>query len=171
MAAGSKKADSYDVTLGAAIRERRRAAGLSLRAVADRCRLSVQQVHKYETGVTRMPFSRLVQIARALRWPLSELVAAVDDQARAPVGRDLAERSRALGARELLKAYALLPPGARRPLIALVEQMAAGPPSETSLHMTRLARAARARMARRRLARVPAGAEQGPPAGPPLRGR
>lgn len=127
MAPTNRKPNLHDAALGAAIRQRRLAVGLRLQTVADRCGLSLQQVHKYETGVSRVPFSRLTQLAAALGCEVGDLV-------RPPPGTP-AEAPPAAGARrtagevfgaaQLLQAYAALPRRARRRVMAFVQRLAA----------------------------------------------
>ncbi len=64
-----------DVALGALIRQRRKAAGVSQSALALIVGVSFQQVQKYELGSNRVAFSRLVEVARALDCSILELIA------------------------------------------------------------------------------------------------
>ena len=63
-----------DVVLGQHLRALREAQNLSMQELADRCRISAQQMMKYETGANRVSFSRLVEIAVALHLPLQQLL-------------------------------------------------------------------------------------------------
>jgi transcriptional regulator with XRE-family HTH domain len=64
-----------DMALGARIRQRRRELGMSQKDLGKACcNITFQQVQKYEFGTNRVSFSRLVQIATALRWSASELI-------------------------------------------------------------------------------------------------
>jgi transcriptional regulator with XRE-family HTH domain len=55
-----------DVFVGERIRVIRTSLGMSQFTLAERVHVSFQQLHKYETGATRVSASRLVMIARAL---------------------------------------------------------------------------------------------------------
>ena len=71
----TKAPDPMDIALGAAVRIRRRTIGMSQEALAEQCGVSFQQIQKYENGANRISFSRLVQIARALRCRVTDLMA------------------------------------------------------------------------------------------------
>jgi transcriptional regulator with XRE-family HTH domain len=59
-----KEVDSH---VGALVRDRRMALGMSQTALGEAIGLTFQQVQKYEKGVNRIGSSRLVQIANALK--------------------------------------------------------------------------------------------------------
>ncbi len=65
---------SDDQRLGAVIRTERRRQGFSQEKLAATCGISFQQIQKYENGINRISYSRLVQIAAALQVKASELV-------------------------------------------------------------------------------------------------
>jgi transcriptional regulator with XRE-family HTH domain len=108
-----------DVALGAAVRIRRRTIGMSQEALAEQCGVSFQQIQKYENGANRISFSRLVQIAKALRCRVVDLMDVLDT----PAGEgdvDLLSRMRTPGALELLAAFERLPQEARTSLVNLL---------------------------------------------------
>lgn len=124
MSAGpsNKAPDPMDVALGAAVRIRRRSIGMSQEALADQCGVSFQQIQKYENGANRISFSRLVQIARALKCRVVDLMDVLDT----PAGEgevDLLSRMRTPGALELLSAFERLPQDARSSLVNLLRIM------------------------------------------------
>src|SRR5829696_5370036 len=117
----TKAPDPMDIALGAAVRIRRRTLGISQEALAEQCGVSFQQVQKYENGANRISFSPLVQISRALKCRVVDLMDVLD----APDGEttgdlDLLTRMRTPGALELLGAYEKLPPDARNSLIGFL---------------------------------------------------
>ena len=117
--------DTLDVAIGAAIRVRRRHAGISQEALAEKCGVSFQQVQKYENGVNRVSFSRLVQIAHALGLRISELVGDIDEG----TGLNPAEASMLTdlgvpGALDLLRDYAGLNPALRSRVRDLLHEIA-----------------------------------------------
>lgn len=67
--------DLVNKMAGFRLRQIRLATGLSMEAVAERVGVSVQQLHKYESGLTSMNLSRLQQMATAFSVPISSLVA------------------------------------------------------------------------------------------------
>jgi transcriptional regulator with XRE-family HTH domain len=121
----TKAPDPMDVALGAAVRIRRRSLGISQEALAEQCGVSFQQIQKYENGVNRVSFSRLMQIARALQCRVADLMDVLD----APDGQvagdlDILTRMRTPWALELLSAYDQLSPATRNSLLALLRSLA-----------------------------------------------
>src|SRR5437763_4701976 len=117
----TKAPDPMDIALGAAVRIRRRTIGISQEALAEQCGVSFQQVQKYENGANRISFSRLVQIARALKCRVVDLMDVLDAPDREATGDlDLLTRMRTPGALELLAAYELMAPDARTSLVGLL---------------------------------------------------
>jgi transcriptional regulator with XRE-family HTH domain len=66
--------DPIDLAVGAAVRARREALGVSQTALADALGLTFQQVQKYERGRNRMSASALVRTAAALGTSVGVLV-------------------------------------------------------------------------------------------------
>src|SRR5882762_8293332 len=117
----TKTPEPMDGALFAAVRVRRRKIGMSKEVLADQCRVSFQQIQKYENGANRISFSRLVQIARALKCRVVDLMDVLDGPDREMTGDlDLLTRMRTPGAIELLAAYELMPPEARTSLVGLL---------------------------------------------------
>mgnify|MGYP001305605730 FL=1 len=69
---------------GRAVRSARRAAGLSVRALADRVGVSPATVSAVENGHTELGVSRLLQFAAALGVPPARLLGLDDDPAEPP---------------------------------------------------------------------------------------
>ncbi|HEY0437162.1 MAG TPA: helix-turn-helix transcriptional regulator [Phenylobacterium sp.] len=116
-----------DIALGAAVRIRRRTLGISQEALAEQCGVSFQQIQKYENGANRISFSRLVQIARALKCRVVDLMDVLDAPDRETTGDlDLLTRMRTPGALELLAAYEQMAPEARSSLVGLLRSLVAG---------------------------------------------
>ena len=74
---GLSSAD-VSVAVGKQIAQRRRELGLSLAQLSADCGVSLQQIHKYETGASAISVAMLVKIARCLKVRPSELLATVD---------------------------------------------------------------------------------------------
>jgi transcriptional regulator with XRE-family HTH domain len=120
----TKAPDPMDIALGAAVRIRRRTIGMSQEALAEQCGVSFQQIQKYENGANRISFSRLVQIARALRCRVIDLMDVLDTPDRELSGDlDLLTRMRTPGALELLSAYERLSPEARSSLVSFMRAL------------------------------------------------
>jgi transcriptional regulator with XRE-family HTH domain len=67
----SRKSGDVDVRVGARVRLRRVVLGLTLEELGSRLGLSLQQIQKYEAGATRIPATRLYEIAQVLDVPIS----------------------------------------------------------------------------------------------------
>jgi len=120
----TKSPEPMDIALGAAVRIRRRTIGMSQEALADQCGVSFQQIQKYENGANRISFSRLVQIARALRCRVTDLMDVFDGPDKETAeDLDLLGRMRTPGALELLSAYDQLAPEVRSSLLNLVRTL------------------------------------------------
>jgi transcriptional regulator with XRE-family HTH domain len=127
-----------DIALGAAVRIRRRTIGISQEALAEQCGVSFQQIQKYENGANRISFSRLVQIARALKCRVVDLMDVLDGPDRERTGDlDLLTRMRTPGAIELLAAYEQMSPEGRSSLIALLRAIT--PPAAHELKQREVA--------------------------------
>ena len=133
MAETSTKApDPMDIALGAAVRIRRRTIGISQEALAEQCGVSFQQIQKYENGANRISFSRLVQIARALKCRVVDLMDVLDGPDRENTGDlNMLTRMRTPGAIELLAAYEQMSPDARSSLVSLLRAVIAPAPTES----------------------------------------
>ncbi|MCK1516074.1 helix-turn-helix transcriptional regulator [Bradyrhizobium sp. 190] len=60
-----------DARIGERIRTQRKRIGLSQKELASRLDIVFQQLQKHENGTSRVPASRLYEIARALNTPIS----------------------------------------------------------------------------------------------------
>lgn len=122
----TKAPDPMDIALGAAVRIRRRSLGISQEGLAEQCGVSFQQIQKYENGANRISFSRLVQIARALRCRVVDLMDVLDqpDAAGGSGDLEILTRMRTPGAMELLTAFECLTPETRASLLGLVRTLA-----------------------------------------------
>jgi transcriptional regulator with XRE-family HTH domain len=67
----SRKSSHVDARVGARIRQRRVALGQTLQELASRLGVSFQQLQKYEAGDSRMPVSRLHDIAQTMAVPIT----------------------------------------------------------------------------------------------------
>lgn len=123
MELSNKSPDPMDVALGATIRVRRRTIGMSQEALAEKCGVSFQQIQKYENGVNRVSFSRLVQIARALDCRVTDLMGVLDVPDDAAAEMDILSRIRTPGALELLTEFEKMSPDARASLLVFLRSM------------------------------------------------
>lgn len=63
--------EAISSAVGKRLAERRRELGLSLAQVSAQCGVSLQQIHKYETGQTPLTVPMLVQLSRCLEAPMT----------------------------------------------------------------------------------------------------
>jgi transcriptional regulator with XRE-family HTH domain len=119
-------ADPLDIALGQHIRAMRRELNLSQQALAARVGLTFQQVQKYEKGVNRVSFSRLVAIARALECTVGDLIRGIEKGIpNNAATNSLMSNIRTSGAADLLKAYtAIQTPQRRKALLDLARELA-----------------------------------------------
>ncbi|MCA6112607.1 helix-turn-helix domain-containing protein [Bradyrhizobium cenepequi] len=64
--------NDLDAKIGERIRTQRKRIGLSQKELASRLDIVFQQLQKHENGTSRVPASRLYEIARALNTPISQ---------------------------------------------------------------------------------------------------
>jgi transcriptional regulator with XRE-family HTH domain len=113
--------------LGSRIRLRRRELGLSQEQLARQVGITFQQVQKYEHGTNRVSFSRLVEIAQALRCGVMDMVGDLDKSKVSSLFSRHVACLNEPGAAELLEAYAAIQsPKHRRAILNLAKQLAEG---------------------------------------------
>ena len=116
-----------DVALGSRIRLRRRELGFSQEQLARQVGITFQQVQKYEHGTKRVSFSRLVEIAQALRCGVMDIVGDLDKSKASSLFSRHVARLNEPGAADLLEAYASIQsPKHRRAILNLAKQLAEG---------------------------------------------
>ncbi|UPT64875.1 MAG: helix-turn-helix domain-containing protein [Hyphomonadaceae bacterium JAD_PAG50586_4] len=71
---GPRTAGSVDAKIGALIRERRLAIGVSQMRLAEALGITFQQIQKYEKGVNRVAASTLMRVARTLECKVTDLL-------------------------------------------------------------------------------------------------
>lgn len=67
----ARRANDVDHVIGLRIRMRRTMLQMSQDQLAAACNISAQQIHKYERGRSSIRASRLLQISRILKTPIS----------------------------------------------------------------------------------------------------
>ncbi|HEX3747640.1 MAG TPA: helix-turn-helix transcriptional regulator [Bryobacteraceae bacterium] len=113
----------FNKRLGAAVRARRVAAGLSQQAVGDKLGVTFQQQQKYERGINRISVETLVKIASELGTTCQQLInEACADDAPAPEkpATDMSERMRL----ETVRILARLSPAMRGAIRNLAKALA-----------------------------------------------
>jgi transcriptional regulator with XRE-family HTH domain len=114
-----------DVALGGRIRLRRRELGLSQDQLARQIGITFQQIQKYEHGTNRVSFSRLAEIAEALKCSVSDIIGDLDQTKAAPIFSRHVAQLNAPGVAELLEAYATIKSTTnRRAILNLARQLA-----------------------------------------------
>jgi transcriptional regulator with XRE-family HTH domain len=99
-------------------------------ALANALGVTLQQVQRYEKGVSRLGAGRLTTIATALGVPVTDLLESRNGVRHRRESQDVTAPLLHLlndhGALKLLRAYGELPDGMRRLVVRLVEQIVAG---------------------------------------------
>ncbi|WFU31328.1 helix-turn-helix transcriptional regulator [Bradyrhizobium brasilense] len=72
--------NDLDARIGERIRGRRKLAGLSQKELASRLDIVFQQLQKHENGTSRVPASRLYEIAQALNTPITHFYEVGDSE-------------------------------------------------------------------------------------------
>ena len=113
--------DDIDLRLGKRVRRRRRLLGLTQQQVADAVGIRFQQIQKYECGANRMSAARLLQLADAMKVPVSYFYDGLG-------ARDRSQADEACGkeTQDLLRAYYGLDERPRRHLLDLAKSLGAG---------------------------------------------
>ena len=75
---------AIDVQLGHRLKLRRTLLGLTQEQVASACDLSFQQIHKYETGQSKISTRRLIQFSTVLDVPVAWFFEGLDSDDVAP---------------------------------------------------------------------------------------
>lgn len=70
---------SVDLHVGKRIKHRRIVLGITRKELADAVNVSVQQIHKYETGINRVSASKLYNIAVVLKVPVNYFYEMLED--------------------------------------------------------------------------------------------
>ena len=112
-----------DQHVAARLRERRIALGLTLQQVADQFGTTAQQVHKYETGVTRLSAGRLLQLAEALEVGIGHFFAGLEPTATGVTPVSTGQERALL---ELARDFARLPDQGHREALCLLARVLAG---------------------------------------------
>ena len=71
--------EDVNLAVGKQIARRRRELRLSLAELSANCGVSLQQIHKYETGQSAVSVAMLVKLARCLKVRPSDLLAPFDE--------------------------------------------------------------------------------------------
>ena len=74
-------ADEINLAIGSRLAARRRELRLTLAQVSQRCGVSLQQIHRYETGHTPLTMIKLVRLSKCLDVPLAYFFEALKDRA------------------------------------------------------------------------------------------
>jgi transcriptional regulator with XRE-family HTH domain len=115
-----------DRHVGATIRARRKALGLSQTELGRRVGITFQQIQKYERGTNRVSASTLYEIAETLAMPVAEFFPASGKRKQDDLSR---KRMRFIETKEGSAIADLFPKivhGRRRAIVNLIRAIAAG---------------------------------------------
>ena len=76
----NKEIEKIDKVIGKKIQELRLGMGMSRQQLAEKIRVSNQQLQKYEKGINRISASRLVAVAKALGKPVAYFLQDADEE-------------------------------------------------------------------------------------------
>ena len=114
-----------DRHVGALIRAKRKAMGISQTELAEALGITFQQVQKYERGANRVSSSKLYEIAQKLDTPLSSFFEGLDQPAGGEsVSGELIDFLGGSGSQDLVSAFKALKPQLQRRLVDLAKAMA-----------------------------------------------
>ena len=116
--AGRSRPQEVDRHVGAKVRERRLALGLTQQQVAEMLGVTYQQAHKYETGGNRISAGRLHQLARALEVGVGYFYEGLGS------GEPARPTDRQRRTIELARSFAVLPRRQQEALAELVRTLA-----------------------------------------------
>ena len=115
-----------DRHVGAHIRAKRKAMGMSQTELAEALGITFQQIQKYERGANRVSSSKLYEIALKLNTPLADFFEGLDHpgiSGDTPAG-GLIDFLGESGSQDLVVAFKAMNPNLRRRLVALAKAMA-----------------------------------------------
>jgi transcriptional regulator with XRE-family HTH domain len=116
--------EPVDIAVGARIRLRRHALGMSQSTLANGLGLTFQQVQKYERGANRVSASRLVKVAAVLKTSAAALIGEDGSDAIDP---SVLVQFATPGAADLLKALSKIEDeNVRLALVVVAQAVAAG---------------------------------------------
>jgi len=113
-------AHPIDIHVGKRLRERRLAAGMTQSQLADEVSVNFQQIQKYETGANRVSSSRLWELARALKVPITFFFEGLDEDRQQPHKPD---RASDLDALSLARIFHAIPEAQRKAILALATSL------------------------------------------------
>ena len=122
---GGRQPHHVDRHVGALIRARRKAMGMSQSELADALDITFQQIQKYERGTNRVSSSKLYEIAQKLDVPLATFFEGLDHP-EAGGGTPTADVIGFLGqsgSQDLVTAFKAMNPLLRRRLVSLAKAM------------------------------------------------
>lgn len=121
----SRSATPSDTEVGRRIKVIRWKAGLTQKQVGARIGVSGAQFHRYETGDTRVAASRLLDIAKALDVPVTDLVGIAQPREAPPHAADAAGSDELV---ELVEMFSSIEDHRRRvALVSFARSLAAAP--------------------------------------------
>lgn len=109
-----------DCHVGRKIRERCILQGFSQEKLGEAIGVTFQQVQKLQSGANRVSASRLYDIAKALKVPVSYFFEGLDDGQPAPIDDTMTKRETL----ELVRAYHDIPENTRKRVFDLVKTLA-----------------------------------------------
>lgn len=121
--ASAPMTNPVDAHIGAKLRERRQALRLSQNELGQMVGIAGQQIQKYECGENRISISRMWELARALKLPMTFFYQGLESAAPAalPTRGDLGKDREA---REFVRNYYAMPGAQRKQFLNMLNAVA-----------------------------------------------
>ncbi|WP_303828891.1 helix-turn-helix domain-containing protein [Asticcacaulis taihuensis] len=117
-----------DLHVGAQVRKRRKALGMSQEALANAVGLTFQQIQKYERGTNRISASKLHEIGHHLKVPIAyffEGLPDIDEEAIPAAETSASGFLKTTEGQELAASFSRLSPNQRKGVMSMVRAILA----------------------------------------------
>lgn len=117
-----------DLHVGAQVRKRRKALGMSQGELADAVGITFQQIQKYERGANRISASKLHEIAHFLGMPIAYFFEGLPDisgESILPAETSASDFLRTTEGQELAATFSRLSPNKRKGVMSMVRAILA----------------------------------------------
>ena len=121
MPVSPKTPSAIDQRLGAQLRARRLALGISQTELANKLGVTFQQVQKYENGMNRIPSGRMPVIAEMLEIRIADLYEGTEERSNSPNALGLQTFLADKSAVRLIAAWPNLPAAVRAAIAKLAQ--------------------------------------------------
>ncbi len=110
--------ENFNIHLGKKLRMRRLSLGLTQTKVADAINVTFQQIQKYEKGTNGVSSSRLMQLSKFLKVPITYFY---EDYANSQLTKDLADSTEDLNYSFLIKMFGRLSENQKSKIVQILK--------------------------------------------------